>query len=555
MTDSVRTRHSAPVRIRVGIAGLGLLAACDVAAVDALGDVCALAGPDRVELNFGVVEPGRTVRRAIELCNTSAAADCVVGPTRFEVLEGDGFFDTSAEPPVEPTQAVLPPQTALAVSFGFRPGGPGTSRARYVIETSDPRRPTLTVELVGSASEAGALLVTPNDLFFGDVAATCDADTKTVTVSNPGGAIATVARFMVDGADGAFAVVDAPSLPAALQPGASITFDVEFAPDAVGVAEGRLTVEGDTNGLPRTSTLALSGTGVVDDPTRQIDDFQMLSRIEVQLLLLVDARRSMADARQALSDAFEGLFELLEGADYRIAIMGTDADEGRFIPLEGPPAARVVTPSSTPSPLEALRANLARVQTLDHVNAPLGAAYAALTPPNLTGPNAGFLGPRAWTSLIALTDRADASAETPDFYANFITSPRGGLGPAAVFSAVAAGVDGCPADGTIPEPPPRLATVANRTGGRTISLCQPDWTQGLFPQVRSTMAPRRLFLTNQPIEGTIEVFVDDVPVDATGPDGQPRWRYAFETNEIQFVDAHAPPPGARVRVTFAAACL
>jgi hypothetical protein len=545
------------MRIRVGTFALGLLVACDGTAVDGLGDVCTLAGPDRVELNFGVVEPGRTVRRAIELRNTSASADCVVGPTRFEVLEGDGFFGTSVEPPVEPTQAVLPPQTALAVSFGFRPGGPGTSRARYVIETSDPRRPTLTVELVGSASEAGALLVTPNDLFFGDVAATCDADTKTVTVSNPSGAPATVARLTVGGADGAFAVVDAPALPAALQPGASLAFDIEFAPDAVGVAEGRLAIEVDVNGLPRTSTLALSGTGVVDDPTRQIDDFQMPSRTEVQLLLLVDARRSMADARQALSDAFDSLFELLEGADYRIAVMGTDADEGRFIPLEGPPAARVVTPESTPSPLEALRSNLARVQTRDHVNAPLGAAYAALTPPNLTGPNAGFLGPRAWTSLIALTDRADASAETPDFYVNFITSLRGGLGPAAVFSAVAAGVDGCPADGTIPETPPRLTTVANRTGGRAISICRPDWTQGVFQGVRlrPTRLRPRLFLTNQPIEGTIEVFVDDVPVDATGPDGQPRWRYAFTTNEIQFGDAHAPPPGAQVRVTYAAACL
>ncbi|HJL41293.1 MAG TPA: hypothetical protein RMG48_08305 [Myxococcales bacterium LLY-WYZ-16_1] len=90
-----------------------------------------------------------------------------------------------------------------------------------------------------------------------------------------------------------------------------------------------------------------------------------------------------------------------------------------------------------------------------------------------------------------------------------MASLRGGVGSGPVFSAVTAGVDGCPADGTIPNPPPlRLAVVANRTGGRTLSICQLDWTEGLFQGMRSTTPPARMFLTNQPIEGTIEVFVD-----------------------------------------------
>jgi hypothetical protein len=541
--------------IRVGIAALGLLAACDGADVDALGDVCTIAGPDRVELNFGVVAPGRTARRGVELRNTSASADCVLGPTRFEMLEGDGFFDPSTEPPVEPTQAVLAPQSALVLSFGFRPRGLGPSRARYLIETSDPRRPTQAVELVGSASEAATLVLVPNDLIFGDVAATCETETKTVTIFNTGGAPATVARWMVDGTDGAFNLVDAPMLPAALQPGASLAVEVEFAPDAAGVAEGRLTIDVDVNGQPRTSTLALSGNAIVEEPL-QTDPFERPARQEHRILFLVDARPSMTDEHQALSVAFERLLEVLGAADYRIAIMGTDAEEGRFFPLDGRAAARVVTPESTPSPLEALRANLARLQSRDHVNAPLAAAYAALTPPNLTGPNAGFLGSRGRVTLVALTDRADASAETPDFYADFIASLRAGLGAAPQFWAVTAGVDGCPADGTIPNPPPRLAVVANRTGGRTWSICHLDWTEGLFQGgIRPTTPRPRMFLTNQPIEGTIEVFVDGVRVAATGPDGQLRWRYAFATNEVQFVDAHMPPPGARVQVTYAAACL
>ena len=556
MTEGVARRHSGCVRVRDHIAALGLLAACaacDGTGLDGLGDVCTIAGSDRV-MNFGTVEPGRARYRPFEIRNMSPTADCVVGPTRYEVLEDDGFFNPQPGPPLEPTRVVVAPQTTLAVPVGFRSAGPGTSRARYVIETSDPRRPTLTVELVRSTSQPGRLLVTPNALFFGGVAASCDAQTKTVTIFNPSGRSATVARLTVDGGEGAFTVVDIPSLPATLETGASLAVDVEFAPTAAGLTEGRLTIEGDVHGQPRTSTLALTGTGVVDGP-KQVDDFELPSRAEYQILFLVDARPSMTGAREALSDAFGRLFESLGEANYRVAVMGTGADEGRFFPLEGPALDRVVTPESTPSPLEALRANLARVQSRDHVNAPLAAAYAALTPPNVTGPNAAFIQQRAPTDLVVLTDRADASPGALDFYANFLAALAGGSGPRTTFSAVTAGVDGCPPDGTIPDPPPRLAELAETLWGATVSLCGPGWQDRLFNPVRLGVPEEpRLFLTNQPIEGTIEVFVDDVRVDPTGPDGQSRWRYAFPTNEIQFVDAHAPPPGARVRVSYAPAC-
>lgn len=180
---------------------------------------------------------------------------------------------------------------------------------------------------------------------------------------------------------------------------------------------------------------------------------------------------------------------------------------------------------------------------------------AALTPPQLTGPNVGFYRADAYLAVIFLTDADDQSQmSAADFY-KFLVNLKGG-DPSKI---IAYGVNIPSADKTCsrsgePEPQ-KLEAFYKLTAAKTLDLCDVDYGtklaalgDDLVRRVGSV-----LYLTRPAQPDTIKVTFGSqvVPNDVkTG------WIYDPSRNGLIFgdeIDLKPEPPGTQVEVDFIAA--
>jgi len=517
---------------------------------------CAIAVSPRT-VNFGVVQPGRSAQRPLELRNASASATCRVGPVRLEPLEGEGFalFDGASSDLAEGGgSVVLPPETAIFMPLGFSPVGPGPHRARLKVETDDPERPVVAVELVGSTAR-GELLVVPEDLFFGERVAGCEDATKTVTVYNSTGLSATFDAATLVPTGSTFSLEPSGALPVTLEPSGSHELTVRFEPRDVAVAESVLRLQFTTRGNATEHTLLLRGRGVAAE-NLQIDQFEVPSRLRNDVMIVFDPRPSMARERERFAEQLEPMMDLLAGFDFHLASTTSDleGDSGAFLPVGGGSEERIITKDTAPTPLDALVDQIAAASGREAPNHIVESARAALSPPRITsGLNAGFLRQDAIFWLILITDRPDASPESSEVYRSFSSNLRGGRHFSAM-TFVSGGLDGCDSPTGTADPAPRLVELAEATGGHVVDVCDPNWGWTLVEgAIRDRWKPQMHF-TNDPIASTIRVFVDDVAVPRLDDTGAPKWRHDPTTNALRFTDPDFPEPGARVRVEYAVTC-
>jgi hypothetical protein len=216
---------------------------------------------------------------------------------------------------------------------------------------------------------------------------------------------------------------------------------------------------------------------------------------------------------------------------------------------------RLVTPSEQPSPEAAFTAIASQGTNGSGTEQGLAAAYAALSAPIITGWNSGFLRQDAYLAIIFLSDEEDQSPNSVDFYANFFKSIKG-FRNTNLFSASAIVGDvpgGCP---TAPDPGSRYVAVANQTGGIFESICTQSWADSLQNLGLSVFGYKsRFFLGNQPVPGTVEIYVDGVKIDRQAASGQVRWTYDANTNSVNFAPLAIPEPGSEIVVRYQAECL
>ncbi|HSB10619.1 MAG TPA: choice-of-anchor D domain-containing protein, partial [Blastocatellia bacterium] len=101
------------------------------------------------------------------------------------------------------------------------------------------------------------IVVDPTSLDFGSVRVT-QSDTKTVTVTNAGGADLIISA--INGPAGAFSIVDKPAVPLTIPTTQSITLTVRFSPIVVGPTAGSFDIQSNDPGHPFV-TVNLSGVG------------------------------------------------------------------------------------------------------------------------------------------------------------------------------------------------------------------------------------------------------------------------------------------------------
>ena len=123
-------------------------------------------------------------------------------------------------------------------------------------DTTDYNTATQTVTLTVNAGTA-TLSISTTSMGFGDVVLNTPA-TQDVTLSSTGTASVTVNSATVTGTGFS---LSAPTLPATLTPGQTLTLAVQFDPTTAGAATGQLTITS-TSSTNGTALIALAGTGI-----------------------------------------------------------------------------------------------------------------------------------------------------------------------------------------------------------------------------------------------------------------------------------------------------
>jgi hypothetical protein len=211
----------------------------------------------------------------------------------------------------------------------------------------------------------------------------------------------------------------------------------------------------------------------------------------------------------------------------------------------------------------------------------LGVAWFALTPPMITGPNAGFLRPGARFALLRFAQHTDTELnycrESPPFpypyreigqFAKGLTAALTGDEPKMSSSFLIPIRDDAGQDPHCRPPPnsfgymynpvqPQIFTAVT-PGGFVGEVCPADPSEYDYSIERIAEVASGL-RTHFPLPtppdlaaGPVEVAVDGVAVPSTDTQGELVWEYLPDRNAVHFPVAKTPRPGQKVVVRYSA---
>ncbi|MBI2377622.1 MAG: choice-of-anchor D domain-containing protein [Deltaproteobacteria bacterium] len=533
-------------------------------------------------MNFGLVQVLHSTTQGLRISNVGTT-DCLL--QHLEVLPGSSPAFRLVDGAVEELTIVA--GDSLRVVVEYIPPVAATDEGVLDFYAPSTVRPNANVALRGVGSTS-SLLVSPNELLFGVVGPGCATRDRPISIYNTGSTNTAIVRVALGtGTSTEFELVDVPAdvaraSGANINPGASLELSVRYRARDLGEDSGTLEIFERSRTEPY--VVPLYGEAA-EDPINE-DLYEQLETPEVDVLFVIDNSGSMSEEQDSLTSNFSAFIQFADAQalDYRIAVISTDVEgDGLFggaCPAALPPMRpvdlsqgacgyfadgsaeglrdpdwRLVTPDEQPSPLVAFGALGHQGIEGSGTEQGLQAAYQALSPPLSTGWNAGFLRPDAYLALIFVSDECDQSPRSVDFYANFFQSIKG-FRNTNLFSASLIGTDAVEdCDGQI-GPTVRYPMLVERTGGVFESISTADWSRALQNLGLSVFGYKsRFFLTNQPVAGTVEVWVDGVRVEDRAPSGQVRWTYDRASNSINFAPLAIPEPGTQISIRYSAECL
>ena len=195
-------------------------------------------------LSFGSVNAGSSSAKSVTLTNG--------GNTNVTISQiSVNAKDVTASGITAP-MTLTPGQTA-ALSLTFSPTAAETVTGNVTVTNSQG---SSTVIPVNGTGVQAAMSVTPASVSFGNVTVG-SPNSQTIQLSNTGTGVLTITQLSVTGSGFSTSTVN---LPLSLNPGASTTFNTQFAPQAAGSASGSVSLVSNAPSSP--NTISLSGTGV-----------------------------------------------------------------------------------------------------------------------------------------------------------------------------------------------------------------------------------------------------------------------------------------------------
>ncbi len=196
---------------------------------------------------FGEVQIGRSLSFSFQLTNTGNKTLRISSKSMRGAAFSFGAFATPMK---------IQPGASVQLPIVFKPTAKGYTDGMVSLASNDPRSPlNMHVAGTGTSVNGSQLAVTPTTLTFGNVTVGSSAQLQgTLTASN--GAV-TISSDQSTSSE--FAILGL-TLPATIQAGKSLTFTIQFTPNASGGATGKAGFV--SNALNSPTVEQLNGTGV-----------------------------------------------------------------------------------------------------------------------------------------------------------------------------------------------------------------------------------------------------------------------------------------------------
>jgi hypothetical protein len=300
-----------------------------------------------------------------------------------------------------------------------------------------------------------------------------------------------------------------------------------------------------TDGIDTSAPSTIGGVVTVAPST---ESFVVPQPNAADVLVVVDNSGSMGEEQAQLVASFPVLLDALiaNGVDFHVGVISTDTDEptesGR---LQEGAGYRYVQPS-TPNP-SAVFTDMATLGTNGSSDERgRRAVDLALSPPLVTGYNAGFYRPDARLDIIILSDEDDYSGNQPTRAAFIQSLDQLKPDPTNVsFHTLVGPPGGC----ATAESGTQYAAVRQAVGGEDMNICAANW-RSFFSNIAalSGSAPTTYTLTSTPV-GPVTVTL--TPVGGVAQTLLPITDFYVVGDELVLNDV--PPVGATLDVTYACA--
>ena len=206
---------------------------------------------------FGAVELGQTRTMTMQVSNIGTV---VLDLTEVVLEAAPGLGFTLSGSPAFP--ASLEPGASFSIDVIYAPivAGPANSQVRIVSNAINAAEVVVPISGTGTLVQGPGILMLPAALAFGEVELGQNL-TLNVAVRNSGTDVLDLTEVVLEAApDSGFTLSGAPALPTSLNPGASFSMNVVYAPIATGPATSQLRIVSNAANAAAI-TVPISGTG------------------------------------------------------------------------------------------------------------------------------------------------------------------------------------------------------------------------------------------------------------------------------------------------------
>ena len=391
---------------------------------------------------------------------------------------------------------------------------------------------------IGGSGDAPVINITPSSFDFGTVYLGCEEDLE-VMVGNIGNVDLIIddleyfASVPVDFSLSEYETTYGP-LPWSIAPGYAMVFGIGYAPLDLQDDSAYLEVTSNDPVRPVVTSIH-DAMGDYEDVVA--DSFEQQGDATSDILFVIDNSGSMSRNQTSLANNFDSFINVFSssGVDFQIGFITTDDPtlvDGKIID------------STTADPITEVNDIIDTIGT--HGSAyekGLEMSYLATDTGGDASPGSVFLRDTAKLVIIYVSDEPDWSSATysPTNVAAQFRSLK--TSDAMVVAHAVAGdyPSGCNSGGTYATFGDGYYDVVNDLGGSFMSICATDWGNQMDTLARESMASIVFHLSDSPIEETIEVEVDGVPVTA--------WTYDVSINSVIFDTA--PAEGSTIDIEYA----
>lgn len=433
------------------------------------------------------------------------------GSGSFTLLDADTPFN-------------LAPGDSAELRVAFTPLDPGTQTGAITVNSNDPDRGSVDVDLTGSGLLPW-LEITPDSYDFGDFVIPC-TDALQLTLQNTGDDTLHVSDVQYLG-DGQLHLREDMEVPFSLSPGSYTTAWVDLDPAYEGDVTGTLSVtSNDPRGVveaTQSAVAAWAGDGH--------DSFTVETDPPVDLLFAVDQSSSMNDDAVSLADNFSVFIEALQTVTSGWHLGVVTYDHGCF--NDG-----VLDASTTDLDAVFAEAVAAGDDDIANTEALFRLVDRALQQTDSKSCNQDFLREGAPLHIIVVSDEPERSTETAsawtwDYWLARYTTYVDGDSLLKVSGVL--DVDGCN------EGAEGYAEAVAATGGLALSICSGDWSDYALQLAEASTEFAWVYAPSQ------EAVPTSVTVTVDGVEQSTGWSWDDSLGAVVFASR---PEGSTVELSY-----